>query len=168
MSIHIEDVSVPQQGLETGGDGTHANVWRRPQSPGSSPPPLPPSPFFPVVREEAGGEVRALMRCSGRERQECACVNNLLITGRCTLNRKPFAVISSFSSFNPSVVLPLTPGSPNHKDIKANSARLLYKKVIYDIKLAFIYMQIPPPPTHFNTSCKDSKEGMVLYVIYFI
>lgn len=132
------------------------------------PPPLPPSPFFPVVREEAGGEVRALMRCSGRERQECACVNNLLITGRCTLNRKPFAVISSFSSFNPSVVLPLVPGSPNHKDIKANSARLLYKKLIYDIKLAFIYMQIPPPPTHFNTLCEDSKGGMVLYVIYFI
>lgn len=156
----------PTRYAKKGGDVAHANVSRRPQPQGLPPPPrapyryLPPSPAaplpsFPVVREEAGGEVRALMRCSGRERQECACVNNLLITGRCTLNRKPFAVISSFSSFNPST-LP-QPSSrfarftksqrAIYADIKANSARLLYKKVICDIKLAFIYMQIPLP-TH--------------------
>lgn len=94
----------PPRYAEKGGDVAHANVWRRPQQPpGLSPPPSL-SSSDPVVREEAGGEVRALMRCSGRERQECACVNNLLITGRCTLNRKPLAVISSFSSFNPSTL----------------------------------------------------------------
>ncbi len=110
----------------------------------------------------AEGEVTVVMGSSEKDWQECACEHNLLIKGEAAKRMgNLFLCDISIPSSSSSHPLPRPQSfSPTHTlqvgrentqpdiywEIKTKSSRLPYKKVICNIKLTFIYMQILPQP----------------------
>ena len=103
-------------------------------------------------------EVTVVMGSSERDWQECACVHNLLIKGVAAKWIGNLFLCDIFiphpHRYSSSHAHTLQVGRENTQrdiywEIKTKSSRLPYKKVIYNIKLTFIYMQMTPPPTTY-------------------
>ena len=101
-------------------------------------------------------EVTVVMGSSERDWQECACVHNLLIKGVAAKWMGNLFLCDIFlpHPHSSSRAHTLQVGRENTQrdiywEIKTKSSRLPYKKVIYNIKLTFFYMQMTPPPTTY-------------------